>query len=116
MIGFGPVIASSLVALMPELGCLDRKQAAALAGLAPHPNQSGSRDGYRATRGGRPAVRRLLFMAALTAAKRDPKLSDFYKRLVANGKKPIVAITAVMRKIIVIANARLKELPTPEVS
>jgi transposase len=108
--GMAAVTAPGLLALMPELGTLDSKQAAALAGLAPHPNQSGSRDGYRAVRGGRPQVRRLLFMAALTAARADPILKIFYQRLIANGKKPIVAITAVMRKIVVIANARLRDL------
>jgi transposase len=107
--GLAAVTAPGLLALMPELGTLDNKQAAALAGLAPHPNQSGSRDGYRNVRGGRPQVRRLLFMAALTAARCDPQLRIFYQRLIANGKKRIVAITAVMRKIVIIANARLRE-------
>ena len=107
--GVAAVTAPGLLALMPELGTLDNKQAAALAGLAPHPNQSGSRDGYRIVRGGRPQVRRLLFMAALTAARHDPSLRIFYQRLIANGKKRIVAITAVMRKIVIIANARLRE-------
>jgi transposase len=106
--GLGPVTAPALIALMPELGTLDRKQAAALAGLAPHPNQSGARDGYRRTRGGRPEVKRLLFLPAMTAARHDPMLSAFYQRLINSGKKPIVALVAVMRKIIVIANARLQ--------
>lgn len=107
--GMAAVSAPALLALMPELGTLNGKQAAALAGLAPHPNQSGSRDGYRPIRGGRPDVRKILFMAALSAAKHDPQLKPFYQRLVANGKKRIVAITAVMRKIIIIANARLRD-------
>lgn len=106
--GMGTVSAPALIGLMPELGTLDRKQVAALAGLAPHPNQSGSHDGYRRVRGGRPEVKRLLFMAALTAARHDPQLRVFHQRLTANGKKPIVAITAVMRKMITIANARLR--------
>jgi transposase len=109
--GFAFVTAASVIALMPELGTLDRRQAAALAGLAPHPHQSGASDGYRRTKGGRPEVRKVLFMAALTASRRDPKLSAFYQRLLANGKKKLVAITAVMRKLIVICNALLRPNP-----
>lgn len=107
--GLGPLAGPGLLALMPELGTLDRKQAAALAGLAPHPNQSGTRDGYRRTRGGRPEVKRLLFLPAMTAARHDPVLSAFYQRLIMSGKKRIVALVAVMRRIVVIANARLRE-------
>lgn len=106
--GLGERTAAALLALMPELGRLGRRQAAALAGLAPHPHQSGSANRYRRTRGGRPAVKRVLFMAALAAARHNPQLRAFYQRLIANGKKPLVALTALMRKIIVIANARLK--------
>lgn len=94
---------------MPELGTLGRKQAAALAGLAPHPRQSGDADRYRRTRGGRPEIKRALFMAALSASRHDTALSAFYKRLRENGKRPLVALTAVMRKMIVIANARLRD-------
>jgi transposase len=107
--GFGPKTAVALIALMPEIGTLNRRRAASLAGLAPHPNQSGNADRYRPTRGGRPEIKPILFMAALSAAKHDPDLSAFYKRLISNGKKPIVALTAVMRKLIVIANARIRE-------
>lgn len=107
-IGIGFLTAVSLLALMPELGTLNRRQAAALAGLAPHPRQSGATDSYRRTKGGRPEVKKVLFMAALTAAKRDPKMRAFYERLIANGKKPIVAITAVMRKLVIICNAMLR--------
>jgi len=107
--GIGPATAARLTALMPELGTLGRRQAAALAGLAPHPRQSGASDAYRATRGGRPAVKHALFMAALTAARRNPDLNAFYRRLLDNGKKPIVATVAVMRKLIVIANAKLRD-------
>ena len=94
---------------MPELGTIDGKKAAALAGLAPHPRQSGVADRYRRTRGGRPEVKRILFMAALSAARHDTALSSFYQRLRDNGKRPLVALTAVMRKMIVIANARLRD-------
>jgi transposase len=107
--GFGKTNAPAIIALMPELGSLDRRKVAALAGLAPHPKQSGGRDAYRATRGGRPAAKRALFMAALVAARHNPQIKTFFKRLVANGKKPIVAITAVMRKLIVIANAKIRD-------
>lgn len=108
--GFGKTNAPAVMALMPELGSLGRRQAAALAGLAPHPRQSGARDAYRATRGGRPALKRALFMAALVAARHNRALRDFYERLCQHGKKPIVAITAVMRKLIVIANAKIRDL------
>lgn len=107
--GVGPTIATALLALMPELGTMNRREAAALAGFAPHPNQSGARDGYRKTRGGRPEVKTTLFMAALSAARGDSAIGKFYQRLVADGKKKKVALVAVMRKIIVIANARLRE-------
>jgi transposase len=106
--GVGQKTAAALIALMPELGSLPRRQAAALAGLAPHPNQSGQTDAYRRTRGGRPEVKRVLFMAAISAARHNPTLSAFYRRLLSAGKKPLVAITAIMRKLVVIANAKLR--------
>ena len=109
--GIGFTTAVALVALMPELGMMNRRQTAALAGLAPHPCQSGAADGYRRTKGGRPEVKKVLFMAALTASRRDPKLSAFYQRLIKAGKKPIVALTAVMRKLIIICNAVLRPKP-----
>jgi transposase len=107
--GIGATTAAGLIAYMPELGTLDRKQAASLAGLAPHPRQSGSLNAYRRTRGGRPEVKRLLFMAALSAVRYDTNLKAFYLRLKANGKKPIVALVAAMRKLITIANAKLRD-------
>lgn len=107
--GVGAITAAALLALMPELGQLTGKQAAALAGVAPHPHESGQRVGYRRTRGGRPEVKRSLFMAALTASQGEGALADAYRRLVARGKKPIVAITAIMRKIVVIANAKVRD-------
>jgi transposase len=108
--GIGAITAHALLGLMPELGKLDRRKAAALAGLAAHPNQSGAADGYRRTRGGRPEVKRALFMAAMSVAKHHPTLKPFYERLIENGKKKLVALTAVMRKLIVIANAKLRDL------
>ena len=115
--GIGAVTAHSLVALMPELGTLDRKQAASLAGLAPHPKQSGQSNAYRSVRGGRPILRQALFMpvlsyaegAAMCATKHNPTLRTFYQRLINNGKKPIVALTATMRKLITIANAKIRD-------
>jgi transposase len=115
--GVGSKTAVALLALMPELGAMGRRQAAALAGLAPHPRQSGATDAYRRTTGGRPEVKRVLFMAALAARKHNPDLRAFYDRLVGAGKKPLVAITAIMRKLVVIANARLKAIATaPQLS
>lgn len=107
--GVGPVAATELTAFMPELGTLTRRQAAALAGLAPHPKQSGAHDGYRRTIGGRQTVKPTLFMAALSAARHNPQLAAFHQRLRNNGKKPLVALTAVMRKIILIANAKVRD-------
>ena len=107
--GIGATTAAALIALMPELGTLARRQAAALAGLAPHPNQSANADRYRRTRGGRPEIKQTLFMAAMTAARHDPAMKTFYNRLLARGKKPLVALTALMRKMIVIANAKLRD-------
>ncbi len=109
MHGIGAVTSAALLALMPELGTISGAQAAALAGVAPHPHESGQRVGYRKTRGGRPDVKRTLFMAALVASQGKGALAETYKSLVARGKKPIVAITAIMRKLIVIANAKLRD-------
>jgi transposase len=94
---------------MPELGTLTRREAAALAGLAPHPNQSGLTDGYRRTRGGRKEIKQALFLPALTAGRYHPTLKPFRKRMIQDGKKPIVAATAVMRRLIVIANAKVRD-------
>ena len=107
--GVGLQTAYTLLAAMPELGQLTRRQAASLAGLAPHPRDSGKQRGYRRTMGGRSAVKRALFMAALSACRFQPALRDFYKRLVQNGKKKMVALVALMRKLITIINARIRE-------
>ena len=114
--GIGLKTAAALLALLPELGTTTNKRIAALAGLAPHPDQSGSADRYRHVRGGRPEVKRSLFMAALTARKHNPKLRAFYERLVSAGKKPIVAIVAVMRKLVTFANAALRKNTASQVS
>ncbi len=107
--GVGSVIAFSLIASLPELGTLSRRQVASLAGLAPHPRQSGKMQGYRRVSGGRREVKRVLFMAAMVASRTNPKMIVFYKRLIKNGKKPIVALTALMRKIITILNAKIRD-------
>lgn len=108
--GIGAITATALLAHMPELGSLQRRQAASLAGVAPHANDSGQFRGHRTMRGGRSEVRRLLFLAALAASRAKGALRESYQRFIANGKKPIVAIGALMRKIIVILNARLRDL------
>lgn len=107
--GVGFQTAATLAAALPELGTLSAKQAASLAGCAPHARDSGTRQGYRRTWGGRQNVKRCLFLAAMAARRHNPQLRTFYERLVANGKKPIVAITALMRKIVVILNAKIRD-------
>jgi transposase len=97
-----------VLAELPELGMLNRRQAAALAGLAPHPRASGQWHGRRSVGGGRAQVRRALYMAALVAAHTNHQLKEFYQRLQAAGKPAKVALTAVMRQLIVLMNHVLK--------
>jgi hypothetical protein len=99
---------NQLVAAMPELGSLENKQAASRAGLAPVARRSGQWKGKSFIRGGRANVRQALYMPALVAARFNPDLKAKYKQLIAQGKPAKIAITAVMRKLIVTANARLK--------
>jgi transposase len=106
--GVGPVIAATLLAEMPELGTLNDQTAAALAGLAPYNSDSGDKQSPRHIGGGRSAVRCALYMAALSAVRFDPILKAFYLRLRNNGKPPLVALTASMRKLIVLMNRLLK--------
>jgi transposase len=106
--GVGPVVAATVLAEMPELGNLSPTTAAALAGVAPYNNDSGDKCSPRHIAGGRAALRNVLYMAALTAVKHDRILKAFYQRLRANGKKPKVALTAAMRKLIVLMNHLLK--------
>lgn len=108
--GVGSKTAYSILALMPELGTLNGKQVASLCGLAPHPKQSGKSNGYSATVGGRRNIRPILFMAAMAAARSKSHLGDWYRGLIARGKKKMVAQVALMRKIMVIANAKLRDL------
>jgi transposase len=108
IVGIGPTTAAALLALLPEPGSLNRREIASLAGLAPHPSQSGATNAYRRIRGGRPEIKRVLFMAAMVAAKCDPKQRSFHERLLSQGKKKLVALTALMRKLVVICNAVLR--------
>lgn len=112
----GDTTARCLIACMPELGTLTRRKAASLAGLAPHPRDSGNHYGYRSVRGGRQAVRKALFMAAMSAVRYNPQMKAFYCKLIKNGKKPIVALVAVMRKIIVTLNAKIRDACYPELN
>lgn len=107
--GVGPTIAAVLQAQMPELGSLTDGEAAALAGLAPYNCDSGPRRGTRRIRGGRATVRSMLYMAAMNAVRFDPILRDFYQRLVSAGKIRMVALTAAMRKLIILLNHMLKK-------
>ena len=107
--GVGPVIARTLLAELPELGQLGRKQIAALAGLAPFTRQSGRWRGRDFIGGGRTTVRTALFMGALVARRHNPVLRSFFERLVAAGKPKIVAIIAVARKLLTILNAILRD-------
>jgi transposase len=106
--GIGATTAASLLANMPELGSMDEKEAGMLAGLAPIACESGQSIGRRRIRGGRACVRTACYMPALQAARRNGPLKTFYQRLVAAGKSKKLALTAVMRKLIVLANALLK--------
>lgn len=110
--GFGPVVARSLLALMPELGRLNRRQAAALAGLAPHPRDSGKLSGRRHSGPGRQGLKPVLFMAAMVAARHNPNLKAFAERLQANGKPKRLILNAIARKLVVLANAVLAD-PKP---
>jgi transposase len=107
--GIGPTIARTLIAELPELGSLDRRQIAALAGLAPWTRQSGKWRGKSFIGGGRSSVRRALFMGAMVAARHNPTLKLFRDRLVAAGKNKLVAIVAVARKLLTILNAILRD-------
>jgi transposase len=109
--GVGPRTAALLLAQMPELGQLNRREAAALAGLAPFNRDSGTARGKRAIFGGRRAVRCGLYMAALVASRHNPILAAFYRRLRAAGKPPKLALTATMRKLLIALNSSLKTDP-----
>jgi len=102
--GFGEITAASLVIRMPELGAMERGQAASLAGVAPFDRDSAQFNGARFILGGRRRPRRMLYMAALAAKRHDPGFRTFANRLIARGKKKKIALVAVMRKLIEAAN------------
>lgn len=106
--GVGPVVAATVLAEMPELGKLNPQTAAALAGVAPYDRDSGKLRGQRHISGGRRPVRCALYMATLSAVRYDRILKEIYTRLRAAGKKPLVALTACMRKLVVLMNHLLK--------
>ncbi len=108
MRGIGPVVSTGLLAYLPELGTLNSKQIAALAGLAPFNRDSGRYHGKRTTWGGRAMVRSLLYMAALVAVRHNPPIRAYYERLCAKGKLKKVALIACARKLLTCLNAMLK--------
>lgn len=108
--GIGDIVANELLTLLPELGSLDRRKIASLAGVAPKSRDSGTLKGYRRTSHGRDCVKPALFVAAMAARNSNSKFKVFYEKMINNGKKKMVALIALMRKIIVIANAKLRDL------
>lgn len=107
--GVGFVNAATLLAEMHELGSLDEKQAACLLGVAPHANQSGNHKGKSTIRGGRKAVRNVFYMAALSSVRMDAGFKAHHAKLMARGKPYKVAVTAIMRKMIILINALLRD-------
>jgi transposase len=107
--GVGEVTVLTLIGLLPQLGQLDRKEIAALVGVAPFNRDSGTLRGRRTVWGGRAAVRHVLYMATLSAVRCNPVVRAFYTRLRANGKAAKVALVACMRKLLTILNAMLRD-------
>ena len=107
--GVGPVLQATLACSLPELGRLDGKAIAKLVGVAPLARDSGQMRGRRTVWGGRASIRTALYMSALTAMRHEPVLRDFYQRLRSRGKAAKVAIVAVMRKMLMILNARMRD-------
>jgi transposase len=107
--GVGDLVARTLLAELPELGSLDRHQIAALAGVAPFSRDSGRKKGKRSIRAGRVQIRMPVYMASLAAIRHNPTLQAFYRRLRAAGKPGRVALVAVMRKLLTILNAMLRD-------
>ena len=106
--GVGRQVSLALLAYLPELGTLDRRQVAALVGVAPFNRDSGILRGKRTVWGGRARIRAALYMGTLVASRRNPVIRDFYQRLLASGKPKKLALTACMRKLLVILNSMLK--------
>ena len=107
--GIGPIIARTLLAELPELGQLNPRQVAALAGLAPYTRQSGRWRGQSRIGGGRTVVRTALFIGALVATRHNPTLKAFRDRLIAAGKPKLLAVVAVARKLLTILNAIVRD-------
>ena len=107
--GIGPATSRTLIADLPELGRLDRRKIAALVGVAPINRDSGTMRGRRSIAGGRPAVRTALFMAAMVASRKNPVIAPYYAKLRAAGKTAKQALTACIRKLVVILNAILRD-------
>lgn len=107
--GVGPVVSTTLLALLPELGHLDRRAIAALVGLAPWTNESGPRSGPRRVWGGRAAVRTVLYMAAVSASRFNPPLHAHYERLIAQGKPKKLALIAIARRLLTFLNAIIRD-------
>lgn len=112
--GIGPQVARVLVSELPELGDLDRRKLAALVGVAPYNDDSGSHQGRRHIRGGRPIVRCALYMSALVAARHNTVIRDYYRGLKERGKPRKVALVACMRKLLNHANTLISELETEQ--
>lgn len=108
--GVGPRTAAVLLAHMPELGKLNRRQVAALAGLAPYDRDSGRAKGARSVFAGRGKVRKLLYMCAVSCSRHNPVLRPMYQRLLAAGKKPMVALVALARKLLTYLNSQVARL------
>ena len=120
--GMGEQVSLTLLAYLPDLGTLDRRQIAALVGVAPFNRDSGTLRGKRAVWGGRARVRAILYMGAMVASRHNPVIRDFYQKLLAAGKPKKVALVACMRKLLVILNSMLKhgspwcDMTQPEVA
>lgn len=106
--GLGAISVMTLIAAVPELGQLDNKQAAALIGVAPFVHKSGTLTAPARIQGGRAAVRRVLYMAAVTASRHNPVLKPFYEKLISKGKPAKLALVALMRRLVIFANAVLR--------
>lgn len=102
--GIGHIVALTLISEMPELGSINDKQIAALAGVAPQDKQSGHKQGKASIRGGRKCVRAALYMAAMSARRHNPVIKEFYDNMITRGKPKMLALTAAMRKLIIQAN------------
>ena len=107
--GIGSITTATLMAMLPELGRLSHKRIASLVGIAPHPRESGETKFKSRCFGGRSAVRKALYMATVVATRFEPLIRDFYQRLLSKGKPYKVAVTACMRKLLTILNARMRD-------